>query len=127
MPSRFPLASHTRGAVRTHVGLTAGTNGAVPSSFTRARYVDSIVKGTHTYAIKLSRGATALLDWSVKVIQASPSTSGAWEAKVTAEDVAGSTRTITIGFFDKDGAAVDMATGDKLSCTFELKTSPGLA
>jgi len=127
MPSRFQSFSHTRGSVRTHVALTAGTNGAVPSSFTRARDVYSITKGTHTYAIKLSQGATALLDWSCKVIQASPSTAGAWEAKVIAEDVAGSTRTITVGFFDKDGTAVDMATGDKLSCTFELKTSPGLA
>jgi len=123
----FSVSSATNGSHKVHVQLTAGTNGTVPSAFTRAREVASITKGTHTYAVKFVRGRTALLDWSVKVIQATPDVDGAWEAKVIGEDIAGTTKTITIGFFAADGTPVDMATGDVLRACFELKTSPGLA
>jgi|SRR3569623_163411 len=127
MPSKYEIDSFTAGANKVHTEFKAGTSGAVPATLTRARGIKSITKGTHKYTYVLHRGATALLDWSCKVIQASPDVDGAWEAKVTAETVSGSTKSIEVSIFAADGTAVDLATGDVLKANFELKTSPGLA
>lgn len=121
------VGSTTRGSFLACIQFTAGTSGAVPTTFTRARGIYSIAKSTNDYIITLNRGVTALVDWfQPHVIQASPSTTGAWEVKVTAEDVA-TLKTITLSPYTAAGAAVALATGDILRFTMLLKASPGLA
>lgn len=126
MASGFQVTSTTKGEKKFRLRMVAGTSGAVPTTFVRARGIASVTKSTNDYIVALSRGGTALLDWNVKVIQATPSTTGAWDAKVTAEDVA-TNKTITISPYTVAGAAVALATGDVLVFDFTLKTSPGLA
>lgn len=127
MPSGFEILATTRGLKMYSIQFTAGASGAVPTTFTRARGIASIAKSTNDYIITLSKGGTALVDWLVpKVIQASPSDAGAWEAKVTAEDVDGA-KTIQLSFYNDGGTAVALAEGDILRFTFFLKSSPGLA
>jgi hypothetical protein len=126
MASGYQGLSTTRGEKKFRLQMTAGTSGAVPTTFTRARGIASVVKSTNDYIITLSKGYTALLDCRANVLQASSSTTGAWEAKMTAEDVA-TNKTITISPYTAAGAAVALATGDILRVDFTLKTSPGLA
>ena len=126
MSSGFQVLSTTRGEKKFRLQFTAGTSGAVPSTFTRARGIASVVKSTNDYIITMSKGYTAVLDCDAKVLQASSSTTGAWEAKMTAEDVA-TNKTITISPYTAAGSAVALASGDVLRVTFSLKTSPGLA
>jgi len=130
MTSGLEVTATTKGMFLAPIRFVADTSGAIPATFVRARGIASIAKGTHTIVITLARGYTALVDWfHPHVIQATPAStgsSGAWLAKVTAEDVA-TNKTITVSFFAPDGTAVDMATGDIFIFTPLLKKSPGLA
>lgn len=127
----FLVNSSTGGLVYSATELTAGTSGAVPTKFTRARDIQSITKGTHTYALKFTLGKIALVDYSINIIQATYNAStGACQAKILApadNDIAGATKTITITFQNEAGTAVDMATGDILRANFLFKKTPGLA
>lgn len=126
MASGFQILHTSRGVKTYSLQFTAGTSGAVPSTFTRARGIASVVKSTNDYVITLSKGGR-LVNWtSPKVIQASPSTSGAWEVKVTAEDTL-TAKTITISPYTTAGVAVALATGDILRFEFEIKTTAGVA
>lgn len=125
--SLFEVDSSTQAVKKSYFQCTAGTSGAVPSTFDRARDIASVVKGTNTYVFTLSRGCTALLGWQINVIQASYSKTGACKGEVFAEDVASANKSITVKFFDGDGDPVDLAAGDVLRCTFDLKLSPGKA
>ncbi len=126
MASKYSVTSDTRGCEMITLQFTADTGGAVPASFTRAKEIYSVTKSTNDYIVKLTRGRSALIDWSVKVIQATPSTSGAWEGKVTADHVADSNKSVTISLYGADGTAHPLATGDILRVTLWVKNSAGV-
>lgn len=127
MSSGFQVLSTTRGEKIFRITMKATTSGAVPTTFIRGRGVASIAKSTNDYIITLSKGATALLPGSsARVRQASSSTTGAWEAKITAEDVA-TNKTITVSPYTAAGSAVALAVDDVLDVVLVLKTSPGAA
>lgn len=122
------VLSSTLGCMISFVGFVAGTSGAVPASLTRQIGVLSVVKGTHTMVITFNQGYTALLAETCHVLQATyNATTGACEAKVIASAIDASGHTVTVGFFNAAGTAVDMAAGDVLRCAFFLKTTPGAA
>ncbi len=126
MASGFQILHTSRGIKRHSLQMTAGTSGAVPTTFTRARGIASVVKSTNDYIITLEKGGR-LVNWGTpKVIQASPSTSGAWEVKVTAEDTL-TNKTITLSPYTTAGVAVALATGDILRFDFDIKTTAGVA
>jgi len=125
MASKYSLNSDTRGVEQIILQFTAGTSGAVPTKFTRAKEIYSVTKSTNDYVVKLTRGRTALIDWSVKVIQATPSVSGAWEGKVTVDDVAGTTKSVTLSFYGADGTAHALAAGDIMRMVLWVKNSAG--
>lgn len=126
MASGFQILHTSRGVKTFSLQMTAGTSGAVPTTFTRARGIASVVKSTNDYIITLEKGGR-LVDWNEPhVIQASPSTSGAWEVKVTAEDTL-TNKTITLSPYTTAGVAVALATSDVLRFSFQIKTTAGTA
>lgn len=126
MASGFQILHTSRGVKTYSLQMTAGTSGAVPTSFTRARGIASVVKSSNDYVITLQKGGR-LVDWSQPhVIQATPATTGAWEGKVTAQATL-TDKTITLSFYDVDGTAVALATGDILRFSFQIKTTAGTA
>lgn len=106
-----------------HVDLvfTAGTSGAVPSTFTYSAGIASVALTSTTYVVTLQDGYVAYLNGYGNVIQASYSASGATRAAISAQSVTGTTPTVTITCYTAAGAAVAMATGDQLSFTIRLK------
>ena len=127
MASKHVLYSNTISEEKLNLQFTAGTSGAVPASFTRSNDIDSVTKSTNDYLVKLLRGRTALTDWSIKVKQATYNAStGACSGNVTVDDVAGTTKTATVSFYNAAGTAVALATGDVVRITLWAKNSAGL-
>lgn len=123
--------SNTRGVRDVFWQFTAGVSGAVPtapSGFTRAKdLLSASDTGTGVHTFNLAKGWIALLDWDVKVKQASYSKSGACAAILTTDSVASSPPKVVFTFVDGDGDAVDLAAGDIVRIRLTLKKSMGLA
>lgn len=101
--------------------FTAGTSGAVPASFTYSAGVASVALSSTNYVVTLQDGYVAYLNGHGNVIQASYATTGATRAAISAQNVTGTTPTVTLTCYNASGTAVAMATGDQLSFTIRLK------
>lgn len=110
------------GIERVYLQFTAGTSGAVPSTFTTASGITGVTKSTNDYIVAFERAYLKLLNGSGFVIMATPAATGAWEAKITATSFADSTPTVTLSFYDDDGDAVALAEGDILRFEFVFTT-----
>jgi hypothetical protein len=112
------------GIQRLYLQFTAGTDGAVPSTFTTATGIASVTKSTNDYIVAFDSAYLKLLNGSGFVIMATPAATGAWEAKITATSFADSSPTVTLSFYDDDGDAVALATGDILRFEFVFTSQP---
>jgi hypothetical protein len=109
--------------VQIDLVFTAGTSGAVPSSFIYSNGISGITLSGSNYTVALQDSYVALLGTPPgTVIQASYSASGATTAKVSAQNVtSGTAPTVTITCYEANGTATAMATGDTLYITIRLK------
>lgn len=111
-----------RNTVNVDLVFTAGTSGAVPTSFTYSEGVSKVVLSGTTYVITLQDNYVAFLNVSGSVIQASFATSGACSVIATASAVTSATApTVTIAPCNGAGTQVALASGDELHVTLRLK------
>jgi len=116
------VVSNTLREITSRMVVTLTTSGAVPSSFTVADGLISLSSaGSGVYTVTLGRGAPTLLDLTVKTKQASYSASGACRGRLTTDNVAGATPTVTFTTETAAGAAVQPASGDILFITVVTK------
>lgn len=113
------------GTVSIYLQFTAGTSGAVPSTFTTSTGIVSVTKSTNDYIVLFDSAYLKLVDFSVHVLQASFAAAGACYGNVTATSFADSTPTVTLSFFKgSDGTAVALAEGDILRAKFTFTYIP---
>jgi hypothetical protein len=109
-----------------HLKFTAGTSGAIPSTFTYAEGIAAVeLTTTGTVKVSLQDSYVALLNVYGTIKQASASTATAAYFELLTDDVAPSsvatTPSLTVVMRRPDtGALVDMATGDVFYMTIEL-------
>lgn len=120
------------GGVTVQLQWTAGTSGAVPAApqFKHdAQPISALTKlgGTGIYKFAMREPAVDLLGWNIRTLQASYSASGAVYGDVTTIDVAnGAGASFQVTFRTAAGAAVDLATGDKVFMALEFLTLSGV-
>jgi hypothetical protein len=105
--------------------FTAGTSGAVPSTFTFAKGVKSVVLTSTEYLVTFQDIYAGFLNVTANVLQATPSASTAQYGEPTTVNVGkASTKPNTVGITFKkgsDGTAAALSTGDIAYITFRLK------
>lgn len=126
----YEIKSQNYGVQAAHFAFTATTGGALPALSTYSeRWADLKSTTTKTAA------TTGLYDfflnsvwlgiaggWTIRVIQASYSASGACYGDVTVDNVAtAAAPKVRVTFRTAAGAAVDLADGDKVFVTIPLK------
>jgi hypothetical protein len=115
------LMSFQDNVVEIDLVFTAGTSGAVPSSFTFGAGVKGVAVSGNNYVVTLQDGYRAFLSGSGGVLQASYSASGACHVNVSADASSATTPTLTLSCYEANGTACLMATGDILHYTFRMK------
>lgn len=116
----------TPGKVMVDLKFTAGASGAVPTTragFSLINGISGVVKSGNNYVVTLQDRYVKLVNWFGDITQASYSASGAFEFKVTAVDL--TAKTITLSPCTAAGAAIALASGDILHCTFVLTRLQG--
>ena len=108
---------------------TSGATGAIPAALTRSQGFQSVARtGTGVVDFILNAPAFKLLDWSIKVIQATYAFTGAGDSDATLADAVATATTptsckVTVTFRRPDtGAATDTASGDIVRLKLTLKT-----
>lgn len=108
------------GTVEVHLGFTAGTAGAVPTTLTLDKYIATVVKSSTTYVVTFQDSYFMYVNGYGSVVQASYSAGGALILQPVAVSIDDSTPTVTLQAYDAAGTAVALATGDQLFFTFKL-------
>jgi hypothetical protein len=111
--------------VNMDLQFTAGTSGAVPTTFTFSKGIKSVVLTSTEYLVTFQDVYGAFLNLvGANVLQATPSATTAQYGEVTTVNVgAASTSPNTVGvtFKKGDGTATALSTGDIAYITFRLK------
>lgn len=110
------LSNSLREATCRHVA-TLTTSGAVSTTVAPTCNDGFLVltsAGSGVYTITLQRGAPTLVEFDVKVKQASYSATAAQRAVLTTDNVAGATPSITFTTVNSAGTATQPSTGDIL-------------
>jgi len=134
-PRENPTYDTSIGKVNTSFAFTAGTSGALPTAASSYRGDISQINfakavkptGTGLYDFFLNEPWLTLVNWNIKVIQASFATTGACVGEVTVDNVstARPNSKVRITFYDASMAAVDLATGDIVRVTLNLQYKKG--
>ena len=122
-PRTFPILSGQASEVTLGIKFVAGASGALPalSAFLpkiAGNNLDpattKVASSTGLYDFFLANSYQALRGWNFNVIQASYSASGACKGHVTVDSVGLATPKVRVTFYTAAGAAVDLASGDKV-------------
>lgn len=107
-----------------YLAFTSGATGAVPTTLTRSVGITSIVRNsTGNYTITYDDVYASVLDFSLKVRQASYAAGGACVVQLVGDAIATvATHTLTIQTTNAAGAVVDMASGDVIFGSVSLQT-----
>jgi hypothetical protein len=119
------LTSSTAGRKLMRVSWTSAASGALTNGITEKNELDPTAPVAHgstgVYTVKLRERPVNAVLLGDEIMQASYSKSGACKVRVTGKDMAA--RTVTLLVVDGDGDAVDPASGDVLTLTFDVQIS----
>jgi hypothetical protein len=103
--------------------MTAGTAGAVPTTFTRSRGIASVTLSTNDYLFVFDETWVAFFAPAISITQATPATTTPKQAVMSAYNstaTGGATCTIS-PYRPDDGTALHLSTSDVLKITFRMQ------
>lgn len=109
------------GTVNIYLQFTAGTSGAVPTTFASKTGIVSVTKSTNDYIVLFDSAYLKLVDYNIQIQQLSFAATGTCYGNISARSFTDSTPTVTMSFYrGSDGTAVALTEGDIVTARFEF-------